>query len=177
MKQTILFRLPFIAAILVMTGCTSTYHRTDMKSVTAPLDPAGSVAISVPENGRYDGDEYQNSGDMTAAAVRAAFVRHSPEVVVMKDCQTVESLRKKEPGKFKYYIKPAILHWEERATEWSGKPDRIDIQIAIYDVSSGLQIGNSSYTGKSKWATFGGDHPQDLLPEPTQQFVDSLYRN
>lgn len=68
-----------------------------------------------------------------------------------------------------------ILHWEERATEWSGKPDRIEIQIIIYDLSTKKQIVNSTYTGKSKWATFGGDHPQDLLAEPTQTFVDALY--
>ncbi|WP_254924651.1 DUF4823 domain-containing protein [Aeromonas sp. A35_P] len=34
-------------------------------------------------------------------------------------------------------------------------------------------MGNQE--GKSKWATFGGDHPQDLLPEPTEKYVNSLY--
>ena len=176
MKQTTLPCILSIVALLITTGCRATYHRTDMKSLATPLDPLGAVVISVPANGKYCDVEYKNSGEMTAAAIRAAFVRHASDVVIKKDCRTIDCVRNLESGKFKYYVQPTILHWEERATEWSGKPDRINIQIIIYDVTSGMQIGNSSYTGRSKWATLGGDHPQDLLPDPTQQFVDSLYR-
>jgi hypothetical protein len=28
---------------------------------------------------------------------------------------------------------------------------------------------------KIKWGPLGGDHPQDLLPEPTKQFIDPLF--
>ena len=73
-------------------------------------------------------------------------------------------------------MKPEILHWEDRATEWSGKSDRIEIQLVIYDAVTRKELANSSYTGTSKWATFGGDHPQDLLPEPTYQYVNGLYQ-
>ena len=79
--------------------------------------------------------------------------------------------------KYGYFVKPVILswEWEDRATEWSGKADRIEIQLIIYDVVTKKERANSSYTGKSKWATFGGDHRQDLLPEPTNSCVNSLY--
>jgi hypothetical protein len=73
-------------------------------------------------------------------------------------------------------LKPVILHWEERNTEWSGKPDRIEIQVLIYDTTTREVIASSRFSGKSKWATFGGDHPQELLPEPTNEFVDNLYK-
>ncbi len=68
-----------------------------------------------------------------------------------------------------------ILHWEDRATEWSGRPDRVEVQISVYDTSTREEVASSSYSGKSKWATFGGDHPQDLLSEPTDNYVRSLY--
>ncbi len=29
--------------------------------------------------------------------------------------------------------------------------------------------------GKSGLATFGGDHPQDLLPKPVGEYIDALY--
>jgi hypothetical protein len=38
---------------------------------------------------------------------------------------------------------------------------------ASLDTSSKNKLAKTSYTGKSKWTIFGGDHPQDLLPEPT----------
>ena len=69
-----------------------------------------------------------------------------------------------------------ILQWEKRATEWSGRPDQIEIQLVIFDAVTKEVLANSSYSGKSKWLTFGGDHPQDLLPEPTSQYVTSLYK-
>lgn len=161
---------------LTASGCVSTYQHTDVKTTGTPLNPEKAVAISVPKNGHYGKTIYRHSGEMTAAAIKAAFSRHISNVEITKEAQTVESLRDKAPGRYGYYVKPSILQWEDRATEWSGIPDRIEIQVQIYDVDSGLEIRNSIYTGKSKWFTFGGDHPQDLLPKPTRQFVDSLYK-
>ena len=84
-------------------------------------------------------------------------------------------LAAKSAAQYRYYVAPEILHWEDRATEWSGRPDRIEVQISIYDVNMQTEIASSVITGKSAWATFGGDHPQDLLPEPTNAYVASLY--
>jgi Domain of unknown function (DUF4823) len=36
-------------------------------------------------------------------------------------------------------------------------------------------VASTLISGQSKWATFGGDHPQDLLPEPLNSYVESLY--
>jgi len=77
--------------------------------------------------------------------------------------------------RYEYYIQSEILHWEDRATEWSGLPDRIEIKISVYDTHSGAELASSILSARSKWATFGGDHPQDLLPEPVKQYVESLY--
>ncbi len=54
--------------------------------------------------------------------------------------------------------------------------DQIEIQLVIFDVRIQVELANVSYHGKSKWLTLGGDHPQDLLPEPTTQYVNSLYK-
>ena len=68
-----------------------------------------------------------------------------------------------------------ILHWEERATEWSGKPDQITIQVTLYDVSSKQVLDKVTIKGQSKWATFGGNHPQDLLAKPIEKYVAELF--
>ena len=113
---------------------------------------------------------------MTGRAVEAAFSKKAKRVGMVRGCDIDECLRAIDVQRYGYFVWPKILHWEERATEWSGKPDRIEIQITVYDARTKQQIAKSSYTGKSKWATFGGDHPQDLLPEPTNAYVSSLYR-
>jgi len=64
-----------------------------------------------------------------------------------------------------------ILHWEERAT----KSDRVEVKIVVMAVESGTIIDSVVIKGKSKGFTFGGDHPQDLLPEPIDMYVASLF--
>ena len=84
-------------------------------------------------------------------------------------------LKSNTAGPFDYYVIPEILHWEDRATEWSGLPDKIEVKIIVYDGGTGNEVASTLISGQSKWATFGGDHPQDLLPEPLNNYVESLY--
>jgi hypothetical protein len=74
-----------------------------------------------------------------------------------------------------YLIDPSIAHWEDRATEWSGISDKVELQISIYDTATGRLIERGTVSGRSGLATLGGDHPQDLLPPPVNQYVDSLF--
>ncbi|MFC1762231.1 DUF4823 domain-containing protein [Planctomycetota bacterium] len=161
---------------LVATGCTSTYKYNNLRVIDSRLDSNRGVLVSVPENGWYETTQYRNSGRMTANAVRAAFLQHAKQVDVTDTCHGDECLESIDAEKHGYYVKPEILHWEERATEWSGKSDRIEIQLVIYDAISKEELANTTYRGKSKWATFGGDHPQDLLAEPTRKYITSLYK-
>ncbi len=75
----------------------------------------------------------------------------------------------------KYLAVPTILEWEDRATEWSGIPDKASIKLSIIDLETNSTLDSVIIKGKSGIATFGGDHPQDLLPKPTYEYVASLY--
>lgn len=165
-----------ILSVVLITGCSSKYSHTELQSPNTRLDNTRGVLISTPEDGWYENTQYRNSGRMTVNAVRAAFTKFASPVDIMDSCHGDDCFNVIDTVKYGYYVKPEILHWEERATEWSGKPDRIEIQLVIYDAVTKNEMANSSYTGKSKWATFGGDHPQDLLPAPTNEYVKSLYQ-
>ena len=160
----------------LLTACSSTYQHSALQNPTAKLDPAKSVLVAVPENGWYGDKVYHSSGLMTANAVRGAFSKYTSKVIIAANCIGDECLKQLDANQYGYFVKPIILHWEDRATEWSGIPDTIEIQLIVLDAQTKQEIANASYTGKSKWATFGGDHPQDLLPEPTNAFVSRLYK-
>ena len=168
---------PYLSALLSLlaVGCSSTYQQANVQALTSKLDASQGVLISQPQDGSYETTQYQNSGQMTAQAIYAAFSKKAQKVELTTHCHGDPCLNSIEPTQFRYYVKPVILHWEERATEWSGKPDVIEIQVVIYDTLSKKNIANSSFKGKSKWVTFGGDHPQDLLPEPAEKYVNALY--
>ncbi|WP_368163662.1 DUF4823 domain-containing protein [Aeromonas sp. R6-2] len=163
-------------AMLAVAGCSSTYHHTALQTPAKRLDANLGVLISIPDDGFYETQTYANSGMMTANAVRAAFAKKARNVDITNSCKSNQCLESIDTTRYGYFVKPTILHWEERATEWSGKPDRIEIQLVIYDAITKKELANSSYTGRSKWATFGGDHPQDLLPDPTNAYVSGLYQ-
>ena len=165
-----------IIFMLLTAGCAATYQTNEVKPISTKLDSSLGVLISIPKDGTFGHINYANSGTMTANALRSAFMRHSTTVDITNDCHGDDCLSEAFLIKYGYYVKPVILHWEERNTEWSGKPDRIEIQVVIYDTTTRKAVTSTRYTGKSKWATWGGDHPQELLPKPTNELVDKLYK-
>jgi len=161
---------------LATMGCTTTYDFHNQRVVKSWLDKNRGVLVSVPQDAWYENTQYPNSGRMTANAIRTAFLQHTRRVDVTDTCHGDECLNGIDTDKYGYYVKSEILHWEERGTGWPGKSDRIEIQLAIYDALSKKEIASTKCTGRGKWATFGGHHPQDLLDAPTSYYVTSLYK-
>lgn len=168
-------RMVLLLLSVIVAGCTATYTQSDLPGPTVKLELRKVVAIATPANGSYGGKEYAGSGLSTAIAVRAAFAKFARETSVVADCQTLSCLTEKIGTNADYLVVPEILHWEDRNTEWSGIKDKLEVKLAIYDARSAKLLAASSLAGKSKWATFGGDHPQDLLPEPINDYVASLF--
>jgi|GEM_PF-4275624 len=82
------------------------------------------------------------------------------------------------PGRdlqYAYCAAPDILHWEERATEWSELPDQIRVKVVICTVEDRSVISSVILQGQSKMVTFGGDYPQDLLPAPIARYLETVY--
>ena len=162
-----------IAALL--TGCASTYKQEVVSAPSAKLERGKAILIATPKNGFYETKEYPASGRQTAAVTQAAFARYSSQVTVSSSCSDLPCLQAEGKPNYSYFVVPQILQWEDRNTEWSGLPDRIEIKFVVIGAQGSGEIASTIISGKSKWATFGGDHPQDLLPEPIKQFVDGLY--
>ena len=158
----------------LMVGCASTYEQVHVTAPAVKLELGKSILIASPANGSYETINYMESGRMTADAVNRAFAKYSDNISIIDECQDLECLQSKAAA-VDYFVVPEILHWEDRNTEWSGKKDVIEIKISVVDATSGSVLASGVISGKSKWASFGGDHPQDLLPEPLQAYVDSLY--
>ena len=141
------------------------------------LERNASAYIAVPRDGVYGGTVYHGSGQNTAQIILAAFPKHLLQVVTApayEDYKKSLELVKKEG--YNYLIYPVILEWEDRATEWSGIPDRVSVKITVVDANTGRVADSAIVKGRSGWATFGGDHPQDLLPKPTGEYASSLFR-
>ena len=85
-----------------------------------------------------------------------------------------EALQSARAQSAKYVVFPVILAWEDRATEWSGKADRVSVKISIVEVHTEDVLNTAVVSGRSGLATLGGDHPQDLLPLPVDEYLSRL---
>jgi len=164
----------FMVAISLV-GCSAKYNVNNIQNSSELLIKDVPIAIAKPVDGTYETRTYSGSGLATASAVKSAFLRYTDNVVVYDDCTDLDCLKKNDGINRGYYVVPQILHWEDRATEWSGKPDRIEIKITVYNAESNNRVASTIISGKSKLASLGGDHPQDLLPEPVNGYISSLY--
>jgi len=169
-------KLTLLVALVLINGCASTYQHKSLKTPTAKLNPALGVLVSVPKDGKYVDKLYTGSGQKTAGVVKTVFENYAKTVKVTNQCHGDNCLKNIDTATYGYYVQPDILHWEDRATEWSGIPDRVQIQLTVFDAKTKQEVAKISYSGKSKWMTFGGDHPEDLLPEPTEQVIESFYK-
>ena len=149
-----------VITLTFLVGCSSTYDNTLVKDISVKLSQSKSVNITTPVNGVYGETVYKGSGDMTAKALKSSFIKYSDKVSIDSNGD--------------YEVKPEILHWEDRATEWSGKRDVIKVLISVYENNN--LISKYIIFGRSKWFTFGGDHPEDLLQSLVDKHVQSLYK-
>jgi len=166
----------FLIFIVMLSGCTDKTKllRTGNTSIT--LDTSKSIYISIPKDGRYGNSNYQGSGTNTSQIILMAFSKYSNLVETGHQYQSFRSsLAYAKKNSYKYLIFPTILEWEDRSTEWSGIPDKASIKLVIVDVASSKVMDSIIIKGKSGLATFGGDHPQDLLLKPIKEYTRTIF--
>ncbi len=165
-----------VLLVSFLSACADSHQLLRTNREAQKLDRNKVVYVSVPKDGRYGQINYAGSGQNTTQIVLMAFSQYSRRVETGHEYQTFEqaldSARKQSAG---YLVMPTILEWEDRATEWSGIPDKSSIKISVIDTASGTSIDSVIIRCKSGLATFGGDHPQDLLPKPVGEYVKSLF--
>jgi len=160
-----------------LAGCTSTHHIDRTASPDVILDSKGTAYVSTPQDGRFEQIVYPQSGYLTAVAVSRAFTPHLKRTVRGNlAVDRYSALKAARAGDYTYLIQPEILHWEDRATEWSGLLDKIKVKISVINVASGKVLDVAQIVAQSKLATLGGDHPEHLLNEPIFEYADSLFR-
>ena len=176
MRLSLASLIPFA---LLFAGCADTHQlvRATSTGQTATLERGGSAYVAVSNDGRYGNTVYTGSAAMASQAVASAFGTYLRSIAVSPKAEDFEqALQSARAGSYTYLIYPQILQWEDRATEWSGKPDVASVKISIVAAKSAQVVDSAVINGKSGLATFGGDHPQDLLPKPMADYAAAMFK-
>lgn len=166
-----------LLSLVLLSACAdSTQLMRNGQGATRHLTATDSIYIAVSRNGSYGKEQYESSGLNTSQIIYAAFEKRLHGVEVAHDYQSFDdALKYAQSNNFTILVYPTVLHWEDRATEWSGLPDRVEVKLEVVEAKDGKAIDSVVIVGKSGVATFGGDHPQDLLPKPVEEYVAGLF--
>ena len=154
-----------VACVALSAACASTEVRRANRFDDLP--PAGddvAVRVAVPGDGSYDEKVYPGSGGIVAERI----VDHLRERFTNVERGTADagSVRVLE-------ITPAILHWEDRATNWSGIRDRIRVELRLRDLPGDRQR-LLVFAANNSWFTLVNNPPESLLDASFDAAVDEL---
>ena len=171
-----LYSLP----LSLLAACSSVEFKTNYESIhlyklNSPLSTDAQVSVQIPKNGRFENTIYYDSGVNTASAFKSAFEAHTKSVTLLAGCQEIDCLENAKLAGSKYFTALNLVYWEDRATNWSAKADRLTIKISIYEVSSGTLVTSSYLHTNTSLSVPGGGHVKDFLPSLANQYVSSLY--
>ena len=166
-----------LVILVLVAGCTHKYKSDSFHPPTKQISTEGSAFILTAKDGSYGSKIYPGSGRMLTHATQVAVSRFLNHVEIAQGFNSREEAFVQARSKnISYVFEPTILNWEDRSTEWSGRPDRIAIKIVVWDPVSGKTLASGTERASSKWGTFGGDHPPDLLPRALENFTTRLFR-
>jgi hypothetical protein len=166
-----------LAIAIFLAGCADSHSlNVSNAEIVNKIPSTSSAYVALSEDGSYGSKNYVGSGRLLSNVIRSGLVTHINDVTVAENPESLKSSITTAQGNgsdILFY--PTILHWEDRATEWSGKADKVKVKIVTWDVKQNTEVSSAIIDGASGLATFGGDHPQDLLPEPITAYINTLF--
>jgi hypothetical protein len=174
MKISKLFSL---LLLLLLIGCSDTHQLVRFEGSGPTVSKDATAYIVLPKDGIYGSIIYQGSGMTVAQAVEKAFTPYLREIKIASRREPLKTaLSSAHTLGFDYVIEPEIVHWEDRNTGWSGRPDVASIKLSIVDVASGMVIDSAELGGTSKVMSWSLEHPEDLLPKPLADYAANLFK-
>jgi len=167
------------ATPIFFTACHSTYSETNLSTQPPPiLRNTSRIYVAIPFDATFKGKVAEHSGKQAADALAEAFSKNTRSVYSSKFPESLsEALESARKFNAEYLIYPVLLKWEDRTTEYSGRRDKLEMRVDTIDLSNSTVVYSEMIDATGKWMTEGGDTPGDLLQQPCQSYVNSLFRH
>jgi hypothetical protein len=115
-----------------------------------------------PQNKEYEGYLYEQSGSIVAEKTANTLREKFSNIIIVNNVQECEIKNAN------YSVVPEIIHWEDRVTGWTGRPDIVKIHIKAVDLNlkdnvTEVTFENSSNLAASAITEWGNRSPEILL--------------
>jgi hypothetical protein len=167
--------IAFVCSLLLFSGCSNGISyitpmiNSDKKIV---INQNEKIYIALSKNGIYKNQIYINSATAVSNNIYNILTSYTDKIEIAKVNETLEeTITYAKQNNIKYIIYPTIMHWEDRATQWSGRLDRVSINILIYDVIQDKKLVYSNVNATTNINHIPrNDKPEELLLEAFSKF-------
>ncbi|MDH5755498.1 MAG: DUF4823 domain-containing protein [Nitrospinota bacterium] len=169
---------PFATVILcsLLVGCVSANTSVDrLNTALVNFDKNFSAMVVQPADGGSLGKTYRGSGAKVAFEFARAMKPLVADVKISPNSSDNQSLfEDARKQNVRYLLIPQIMHWEDRATQWSGIPDRMEIQVELIDLVTGDTLDTSSISSNSSDVEFTDAPVGEMVRSAADRYFQSL---
>ena len=158
---------------LILTGCAA--HRGILPPGQSAAPSIDRLCVLTATDGSYGDEAYVGSGRELSGRI-LAILRQGRlwQSILVPATDNTAGARQCLAEGVDYMLAPTILHWEDRATQWSGLRDYLTIDLALFRLQPYGALRRGTYTANNSWFTLVNNPPEDLLDDNFAAFVGRL---
>ena len=154
------------------SGVLSNYS---MSNITV-LDKNSPVCIALPKNSTTNHASYLKDFVDISNVINISLRPYTTQSTIYSKYRSeIEGLEFAKDKNCRYVIFPNITSWEDRHTFWTGVPDKISLNIDIFDVNNGELIDHFTIKGRSSNTAGINQKPYELIYHPLKNIFKALY--
>ncbi len=142
------------------------------------LNKESRICIFVPKDGmdtELTGQIIAGSGTQTANIVTDILSRYFQNVDLENNTDDLNSaIKTTRKNGYDYIIYPKILTWTNYATFWSGVPNKLSVNLRVYDVKNKKLVNSIIIENESSELVRPGFQTSDLLQKPLNDVANQL---
>lgn len=169
----------FLAATAASLLVACSVPRQAKEGGTLPgqhVDPTQRVLVLAIKDGQEQGEPVAaGSGQGLVDALRRSLATHQVPLSATPDMTLEQGFADAERGGFTYVLKGTITHWEDNATAWSGKGDKLNISTELYDVRSRTLVTAATDKRTATGFTMVSGTPDRFMDEVANGALSQIY--
>lgn len=162
-----------LLSLFLLTSCSSTFQLIQSNKTSIKMELDRDILVTTCKNGFFEDTEYTDSGIKTTKAVENKLRRYANTVTVISET-SFSKIDKQQLLTCNYVIIPELYLWEDRATSWSGKPDKMMLGLTVYD-NTGTKLNHIEIKGESTSMTLDDNDPIELVNEALDMYIRTIF--
>ncbi len=149
--------LIFSIVAIALVSCASspvTINQPKAIGESLPITSDSKICILVPRDANWENEQYPGSARQIAEKIQQALEKNGKSATTVNQSLANSLDICKEKGAT-FALNTSVLSYENNATGWSGRPDRIELKLSLYEIGNPETSRSIIYEAKSNVVVSG----------------------